>query len=120
MRIGCVGARVRNGTLPPPATNTPVSLNSGQYFTSGSLSATLPSSTSIMNAMLVIGLVMLAMRKIASSVSATPGRASPTHDRCATSPRRDTKVAACGRRPVPTYLASRKAGMRSSRAVSKP
>ena len=120
MRIGCVGGRVRKGTLPPPATNTPVSANSGQIFVSGVDSATLPSSTSIMKAMLVIGLVMLAMRKIASSFSAAPGRASPMHERCAISPRRDTRVAACGKRPGPTYLASRKAGMRLSRAVSKP
>ena len=36
------------------------------------------------------------------------------------SPRRDTRFAACGRRPVSTYLACRKAGMRSSRLVSNP
>src|SRR3546814_13394113 len=70
--------------------------------------------------MLGIGLVMVGMRKIASSFSAAPGRASPMHDKCAISPRRETSVAACGKRPVSTYLAARKAGMRPSRAVSNP
>src|SRR3546814_16389063 len=40
-------------------------------------------------------------------------------DVCSSDLRLD-RIPACGKRPVSTYLAARKAGMRSSRAVSNP
>ena len=47
---------------PPPPRYTPIPLNSGRTWWTGVSTATMPSSTSIMNAIEVIGLVMLAMR----------------------------------------------------------
>ena len=55
--IGRVGGLVRNGGA-VPAWNTPRFFHSGMYLWTGSSSATRPSSTSIMKATEVIGLVI--------------------------------------------------------------
>jgi hypothetical protein len=52
--------------LPSPLTATRVSRKAGMYLDTGSVMAIFPSSTSIMMATLVIGLVIDAMRKIVS------------------------------------------------------
>jgi hypothetical protein len=79
MRIGSAAGRVVNGMSPPPPANTAMSRNSGRISWTGVSTATLPSSTSIMKPTEVIGLVMLAMRKIEpSSIGLSdPSRAAP-------------------------------------------
>jgi hypothetical protein len=88
----------------------------------GVSTATLPSSTSIMNATEVIGLVMLAMRKIEPSSIAfvEPSRAAPWLLKWTISPSRLIRICAWGSLPVSMYRSFRNASRRLSRPASKP
>ena len=85
-----------SSTLPSFSTATFRSLKSGMYFETGSASRILPSSTSIMTATPVTGLVEEAMRKRASVVMGLPASASarPWAARWTTFPLRATSVTA--------------------------
>ena len=74
--------------------------NSGSTWCTGVSSATFASSTSIMKATEVIGLVMLAMRNSeVSSIAAPPSRAEPVLDRWTISPSRAISNCAFGSLP---------------------
>ena len=122
MRIGSAVGLVMNGASPPPPAWTPRSLNSGSTWATGVSTATLPSSTSIMKATEVTGLVMLAMRKRepSSICLSEPARAAPWLLKWTISPSRLISSWAWGSLPVSRYCSLTNASMRFSRAPSKP